>query len=54
MKGTQILKANHLLKNGVIIADDTDTVSPNVDKNNKIIRINPKSTKNQVNHSINT
>ena len=28
----QILKANHPLKNGVIIADDTDTVFPNVDK----------------------
>ena len=54
MKETQILKANHLSKNNVIIADDTDTVSPNVDKNNKRIRINLKSTKNQVNHSINT
>ena len=50
MKETQILKANHLSKNDVITADDTGTVSPNVDKNNKIIRINLKSTKNQVNH----
>ena len=33
-------------KNGVIIADDTDTVFPNVDKNNKTIRINLKSIKN--------
>ena len=54
MKGTQNLKANHLSKNDVITADDTDTVSPNVDKNNKTIRINLKSTKNQINHSINT
>ena len=47
-------KGKPSFKNGVIIADNTDTVSPNVDKNNKIIRINLKSTKNQVNHSINT
>ena len=51
MKRTQTLKANHLLKKGVIIADDTDTVLPNVDKNNKTIRINLKSTKNQISHS---
>ena len=43
-----------LKKNGVITADDTDTVSPNIDKNNKTIRINLKSTNNQINHSINT
>ena len=54
MKETQILKVNHLSKNGVIITDDTDTVLPNVNKNNKTIRINPQSTKNQVSHSINT
>ena len=53
-KNIQTLKANHLLKKGVIIADDTDTVFPNVDKNSKTIRINLKSTKNQLNHSINT
>ena len=53
MKGTQILKPNDLSRNGVIIADDTDTVLPNVDKNNKTIRINLKSTKNQISHSIN-
>ena len=41
-------------KNGVIIADETDTVFPNVDKNNMTIRINLKSTKNQINRSINT
>ena len=46
-------KANHLSRNGVIIADDTDTVLPNVNKNNKTIRINLKSTKNQISHSIN-
>ena len=28
----QTLKANHLSKNGVITADNTDTVSPNMDK----------------------
>ena len=54
MKNTQTLKANHLSKNGVIIADDTDTVFPNVDQNNKTMRINLKSTKNQINRSINT
>ena len=53
MKNIQILKANHPSKNGVIIADDTDTVFPNVDKNNKIIRINLKSIKKQINRSIN-
>ena len=50
----QTLKANHPSKNGVIIADDTDTVFPKVDKINKTIRINLKSTKNQINRSINT
>ena len=35
MKRTQIIKVNHLSKIGVIIADDTDTVFPNVDKNIK-------------------
>ena len=54
MKRTQTLEANHFLRNGVIIADDTDTVLPNVDKNNKIIRIILKNTKNQINHSTNT
>ena len=53
MKNTQILKANHLSKNGVIIADDTDIVFLNVDKNNKITRTNLKSIKNQINHFIN-
>ena len=52
-ENTQILKANHLSKNGVIIADDTDIVFLNVDKNNKITRTNLKSIKNQINHSIN-
>ena len=54
MKNIQILKANHPSKNDVIIADDTDKVSPNVDKNNKTIRINLKRIKNQINRSINT
>ena len=54
MKRTQIIKANHLSKNSVIIADDTDTVFPNVDKNSKTIRINLLSKKSQVSHFINT
>ena len=53
MKRTQTLKANHLSKNGVIIADDTDIVFPNVDKNSKIVKINLKNTKNQISHFIN-
>ena len=53
MKVTNILKVNHLSKNGLIFADDTDTVFPHLDKNNKTIRINHKSTKNQISHSIN-
>ena len=39
-------KGKPSLKNGVIIADDTDTVFPNVDKNNKITKTNLKSIKN--------
>ena len=54
MKRTQTTKANHLSKNGVIIADDTDTVFPNVDKNSKTIKINLQSKKNQISHFINT
>ena len=54
VKNTQNLKANHLSKNGVIIADDTDIVFLNVDKNNRIIKTNLKNIKNQINHSINT
>ena len=54
MKNTQTLKANHLSKNGVTIADDTDIVFLNVDKNSKTIKINLKNIKNQINHSINT
>ena len=49
-----ISKVNQLSRYGVIIAEDTDTALPNVDKNNKITRTNHKSTKNQINHSINT
>ena len=54
MKNTQTLKANHLSKNGVIIADDTDIVFLNVDKNNRTIKTNLKNIKNQINHSIST
>ena len=45
MKRTQTLKVSHPSRNGVIIADDTDTVLPNVDKNNKTIRISLKKHK---------
>ena len=54
MKRIQTGKANHLLRNGVIIVNDTDTVSLNVDKNSKTTKINLKNTKNQTNHFINT
>ena len=54
MKRIQIGKANHLLRNGAIIVDDTDTVSLNVDKNSKTTKINLKNTKNQISHFINT
>ena len=47
-------KGKPSFKKWLIIAEDTDTALPNVDKNNKITRINHKSTKNQINHSINT
>ena len=47
-------KGKSSFKNGVIIADDTDIVFPNVDKNSKTIKINLKNIKNQINHSINT
>ena len=54
MKNTQTFRANHLSKNGVIFADDTDIVFLNVDKNNRITKTNLKNIKNQINHSINT
>ena len=54
LEQAESLKANHLSKKGVIIADDTDIVFLNVDKNNKIIKTNLKNIKNQINHSINT
>ena len=53
MRKIQISKVNHLSKNSVIIAEDTDTVLLNVDENNKITKTNHKSLKNQINHSIN-
>ena len=52
MRKTQISKVKHLSRNGAIIAEDTDTVLPNVDKSNKITRTNHKSTNNRINHSI--
>ena len=54
MNRTQITKANHISKNGVIVADDMDTVFLNVDKNSKTIKINLQSKKNQISHFINT
>ena len=51
---TQIFKVNHHLRNGVNIAEDTDTVLLNADRNSKTIKINHTKTKNQINHSINT
>ena len=54
MKSTQLKRVNHLSKIGVIIAKDTDTVFPNVDKNNKTMKINLKNKKNQISHFINT
>ena len=47
-------KGKPSFKNGVIIAEGTDTVLPNVDKNISIIRINHKSIENRINHSIGT
>ena len=49
-----IYEKNPNSKNGVTIAEDTDTALPNVGKSNKITRTNHKSTKNQINHSTNT
>ena len=54
MRKTQTLKVNHHLKNGVTTAEDKDTVLLNADKNSKTTKLNHKSTKNQINHSINT
>ena len=38
MRKTQTSKVNHLLRNGVNFAKNTDTVLPNVDKNSKTIK----------------
>ena len=54
MRKIQISKVNHLSRNSVNVFKDTDTALPNVDKNNRIIKINYKSTKNQTNHSTKT
>ena len=51
---TQISEANHHSKNGVIIVKDTDTVSLNADKNNKITKINHKNMENPTNLFIKT
>ena len=45
---TQILKANHHSKNGVIIVADDDTALLNADKNNKITKINTKIQRTQL------
>ena len=52
MRKIQILKVSHHLENGVTIAEYTDTALMNADKNSKTIKINHRSTKNQINHSI--
>ena len=54
MRKNQISKANHHSKNGVIIVDDTDTVSLNADKINKITKTRHKNIENQTNFFINT
>ena len=51
---TQVLKQNHLSTNGITIAEVTNLALPNVDKNSKRVKTNHKSTKNQINHDINT
>ena len=53
MRKTQILKVNRHLKNGVTVAEDTDTALLNAGKNSKTIKINHKSRKNQINQTIN-
>ena len=53
MRKIQILKVSHHLKNGVAIAEYTDTALMNAEKNSKTIKINHRSTKNQKNHPIN-
>ena len=54
MRTIQILKVNHLSKNGVSSAEDTNTALPSVDKNNKITKLYHQNTKNQINHFTNT
>ena len=51
---TQISKANHFSKNGVNIVDDTQTVSLNADRNNKITKMNHKNVENPTNLFINS
>ena len=52
MRKTQILKVNHRLKNDATISEDTEISLLNADKNSETIKINYKSTKNQINHFI--
>ena len=47
-------KGKPSFKNGVINAEDTDTVFSNVDKNSKTIKIYLQSKKSQISHFINT
>ena len=53
MRKTQILKVNNHSKNDVTIAVDTETALANVDKNNKIIKIDHKNAENQIKQLIN-
>ena len=54
MKKIPISKVNHFSRNGVSIVENKDIALPYVDKNNKITKLNHKSTKSQTNHSTNT
>ena len=48
------VSAGTLLLIGVFIADHTDTVLPNADKNHKITETNHKNIENQIHHFIST
>ena len=50
----KIQRQTIIKKNDIIFVDDTDTVSLNVDKNNKINKINHKNIENPTNLFINT
>ena len=51
---TQISKANHFSKNGVIIVDGTQTVSLKADRNKEITKMNHKNVENPTNFFINS